>query len=78
MKRAERGLSAPITDQDAQDNAAAAAHNPALARETVAIAERRERLGWPWPVSGDDTARLRPARVAPAADIWKGAKRGRK
>lgn len=69
MKRAERGLSAPITAPDAQERAAAAANNPALARETVATAERRERLGWPWPVSGDDTTRMRPARVAPAVRL---------
>lgn len=66
MKRNERGFSAPITSPDAQERAALAANNPALVRETVATAERRARLGWPWPVSGDDTTRMRPARVAPA------------
>jgi hypothetical protein len=34
-----------------------ASFNPALKDETVAEAERRLLEGWPWPVSGDDTAR---------------------
>jgi hypothetical protein len=66
------------TSPEAEDRAERAANNPALARETVLTAERRARQGWPWPVSGDDTAKAKPARVRPAFDIWKKAARGRK
>lgn len=76
MKRAERGWSAPITSPEAIARAEAAANNPALARETVATAERRQLLGWAWPVSGDDTSRMRPARVGPASRLGVRRERG--
>lgn len=44
------------TTPEAEDRAERATNNPALAKETVATAERRARQGWPWPVSGDATA----------------------
>lgn len=48
------------TTPDAQARAEAQANNPALVTETVAKAEQRAAQGWPWPVSGDATATLRP------------------
>lgn len=64
------------TSPEAEDRAERAANNPALARETVLTAERRARQGWPWPVSGDATAVLKPAKVA--APHWGGRKRAAK
>lgn len=43
------------TSPEAEERAARKANNPALASESVAKAEERERQGWPWPVSGDAT-----------------------
>lgn len=63
------------TSPEVEDRYASAANNPALARETVLTAERRARQGWPWPVSGDATAILKPARVPPASRV--GVRRGR-
>lgn len=63
------------TSPEAEARAEAAADNPALARESVATAERRARQGWAWPVSGDATALQRPARVRPARVL--GVARGR-
>lgn len=57
------------TSPEAEGRAEAMANNPALARETVATAERRARQGWPWPVSGDATAILKPGKIA--APNWR-------
>jgi hypothetical protein len=60
------------TSPEAEARAEAAAHNPALASETVETAERRHRQGWPWPVSGDATALLQPGKIP-----WGVKRRGR-
>jgi hypothetical protein len=57
---------------EAEERAAAKADNPALATETIDTAERRNRQGWPWPVSGDATALLEPGKIP-----WGVKRRGR-